>query len=84
MKKTNSHINGVLGIIFLVHTINPEIGFYQEHYINECFDFTVQLSNGTINLTLEDAQDYETRPSSITFDRYEKVANTFKKTICNI
>jgi len=55
MEKTNSHTNGVLGIIFLAQSINPEIGSYQEHYINECFNFTAQLSNGTINMTLEDA-----------------------------
>ena len=78
MKKTNAHTNGVKGIIFLAHTINPEIGSYQEHFINECFNFTVKLSNGTILMTLEDAQDYEARPSSVTFDRYQKVAKTFR------
>jgi hypothetical protein len=81
MEKTNSHTNGVLGIIFLAQSINPEIGSYQEHYINECFNFTAQLSNGTINMTLEDAQDYESRPSSVAFDRIEIVAKTFQKNI---
>ena len=64
MIKTNSHINGVSGMIFLAQTINPEIGYYQEHFINEHFNFTAKLSNGTIDMTIEDAQDYETRPSS--------------------
>ncbi len=80
MKKTNAYTNGVKGIIFLAHTINPEIGSYQEHFINGSFEFTVKLTNGTINLTLEDAQDYEARPSSVTFDRYQKIAKTFRKT----
>ena len=80
MKKTNAHTNGVLGIIFLAQKVNPEIGSYQEHFINECFNFTVQLTNGTINMTLADAQDYEARPSSVTFDRFQKVAKTFRKT----
>jgi L-cystine uptake protein TcyP (sodium:dicarboxylate symporter family) len=79
MIKTNSHINGVSGMIFLAQTINPEIGYYQEHFINEHFNFTAKLSNGTIDMTIEDAQDYETRPGSITFKRIEKVAGTFKK-----
>lgn len=79
MKKTNSHTNGVMGIIFLAQKVNSEIGSYVEHYINERFNFTVKLSNGTINMTLEDAQDYEARPSSVTFDRFEIVAKTFKK-----
>ena len=81
MKKTSSHTNGVIGIIFLAQKVNPEIGSYEEHYINECFDFTVKLSNGTINMSLEDAQDYEARPSSVTFDRYEIISKTFKKFI---
>jgi hypothetical protein len=80
MQKTNAHTNGVIGMTFLARLINPEIGSYQEHYINELFNFTVKLSNGTINLTIEDAQDYEARPSSVTFDRYKIVANTFCKT----
>ena len=56
-----------------------EIGYYQEHYINECFNFTAQLSNGTINMTLEDAQDYEAY-GSLTLERIEIIAKTFKKT----
>ena len=79
MLKTYSHINGVSGMIFLAQSINPEIGVYQEHFINDQFNFTAQLSNGTIDMTLEDAQDYETRPGSVTFDRVEIVAGTFKK-----
>ena len=79
MEKTKSHTNGVIGIIFLAQKVNPEIGSYEKHYINEYFNFTVKLSNGTINMTLEDAQDYEARPNSVTFDRYEIVAKTFIK-----
>ena len=79
MKKTNAHTNGVTGVTFLARTINPEIGSYEEHYINESFNFTVKLSNGAINMSIEVAQDYEARPSSVTFDRYEIVAKTFRK-----
>ena len=68
-------------MIFLAQTINPEIGNYQEHFINDQFNFTVKVSNGTIDITLEDAQDYETRPGSVTFHRVEIVAGTFKKNI---
>ncbi len=80
MVKTNSHNNGVLGMIFLAQSINREIGFYREHYINEHYNFTILLSNGTISMTLEDVQDYETRPSGVTYDRIEIVVKTFKKT----
>jgi len=80
MRKSNSHTNGVKGITYLAWTINPEIGSYQEHFINDNYDLTVKLSNGEIDMSIEIAQDYEARPSSVTFDRYETVANTFRKT----
>ena len=79
MIKTNSHTKGVAGMIFLAQSIDPEIGHYQEHFINDQFNFTAKVSNGTIDMTIEDAQDYEARPSSVTFDRIEIVARTFKK-----
>jgi hypothetical protein len=80
MYKSNSHTNGVKGVTFLAGTINPEIGSYQEHFINENFDFAVKLSNGAIIMSIEIAQDYEARPSSVTYDRYEIVADTFRRT----
>ena len=80
MYKSNSHTNGVKVITYLAQTINPEIWSYQEHFINEDYDFTVKLSNGEIVMSIEIAQDYEARPSSVTFDWYETVADTFQKT----
>jgi hypothetical protein len=79
MKITNAHTNGVIGVTFLAQKINHEIGSYIEHYINESFNFTVKLSNGEIDMTIRDAQDYEARPSSVAFDRFEIVAKTFRK-----
>jgi len=31
-------------------------------------------------MSIEIAQDYEARPSSVTYDRYEIVTDTFRKT----
>ena len=80
MQKTDAHTNGVLGIIFQIQKVNPEIGSYVEHYINSCFNFSVAVSNGTFYMTIEDAQDYEARPSSVTWDRVVNIAKTFRKT----
>ena len=79
MTKTEKYKNGVMAVISLAKGVNSEIGFYQEHYINEGFGFSVKLSNGAINMSIEVAQDYEAQPSSVTEDRIEKVANTFRK-----
>lgn len=79
MTKTDQYKYGVIGVTSLVRTVNPEIGSYQEHYTNEDFGFSVRLSNGAINMSIEIAQDYEAQPSSVTSDRVERVANTYRK-----
>ena len=78
MTETNSYKSGVIGVTSLARIVNPEIGSYQEHFINDSFGFFVRLSNGAINMSVEIAQDYETQPSSVTPDRVVKVANSFR------
>ncbi|MBI2284117.1 MAG: hypothetical protein HYU71_10440 [Bacteroidetes bacterium] len=79
MTKTTQYQSGVMAVTSLARTINPEIGAYQEHFINESFGFSVRLSNGAINMSVEVAQDYEAQPSSVTQDRIERVAKTFRR-----
>jgi hypothetical protein len=79
MTKTTKYQDGVMAVISLVKLINSEIGDYQEHFVNESFIFSVKLTNGVINMSVEVAQDYEAQPSSVTQDRLEKVAKTFRK-----
>lgn len=68
-----------MGITNLARSINPEIGNYVEHYINEMFGISVKLSNGAINMTVEIAQDFEANPNSIDSTRIENVSKTFRK-----
>lgn len=79
MEKTDKYRNGVISVTGLARTVNSEIGSYVEHYINEGFGFSVKLSNGAINMSIEVAQDYEAQPSSVTPERVEKVASTYRK-----
>lgn len=79
MTKTTQYQSSVIAVTSLARTLNPEIGAYQEHFINETFGLSVRLSNGVINMSVEVAQDYEAQPSSVTQDRIEKVANTFRE-----
>lgn len=79
MTKTDKYKNGVISITNLSRQINPEIGNYQEHYFNELFGFSVKLSNGSISMPLEIAQDYEAQPDSVAQERINKVAQTFRK-----
>ena len=79
MTKTDKYRNGVISVTGLARKVNPEIGSYLEHYINEGFEFSVKLSNGAINMSIEVAQDYEAQPSSVTSERIQKVAATYRK-----
>ena len=79
MQKTTQYQRGVMGITNLARTINPEIGNYVEHYINEMFGISVKLSNGAINMSVEIAQDFEANPNSIDSTRIENVSKTFRK-----
>jgi hypothetical protein len=79
MQKTTQYTNGVMAVTALARKINAEIGSYQEHYINEYFGFSVRLSNGAINMSMEIAQDYEAQPSSVTPDKIANVTKTFSK-----
>jgi hypothetical protein len=69
-----------MAVTSLARTLNPKIGDYQELFINEDFGFSIRLSNGSINISLEVAQDYEAQPSSVTHDRIERVVNSFRLT----
>lgn len=79
MTKTTQYQGGVRAVTSLARALNPEIGDYQEHFINESLGFSVRLSNGAINMSVEVAQDYEAQPSSVTQDRIERVAKTFRR-----
>jgi hypothetical protein len=75
MQKTTQYLRGVMGITNLARSINPEIGNYVEHYINEMFGISPKLSNGAITMQVEIVQDFEINPYSIDLVRIE---NTVK------
>lgn len=78
MTKTTQYQSSVMAVISLARTINPEIGDYLEHFITVDFGFTIRLSNGSINISIEVAEDYEAQPICVTRDRIENVVNSFK------
>lgn len=79
MVKTDANTSGVTGVTSLARTLNSQIGSYQEHFLNEDFGYSVRLSNGAIRMSKEIAEDYETMPSSVTNDRVQRVAGTYRK-----
>jgi hypothetical protein len=79
MTETDQYRNGVIGVTNLARSINVQIGSYQKHHFSETMGFSVSLSNGAINMSIDIAHDFETQPSSITPDQIKMVANTFRK-----
>jgi len=69
---------GVIGITNKARVYNSAIGNYQEHFINDRFDYTVRLDNGRIEMSREIAQDYEVQPESISEERIKKVAQSYR------
>ena len=59
MNKSTENTNGVTGIVSEARILNPEIGNYEEHFINERFRYIVRLSNGRLEMSREIVQDYE-------------------------
>lgn len=80
MTKTDEYQSGVVGVVSKAREINPAIGSYKEHFVNDAFRFAVRLSNGRVEMSIEVAQDFEAQPSSITHDRIAAVAASFRPT----
>ncbi|HBU78154.1 MAG TPA: hypothetical protein DEF18_08635 [Muricauda sp.] len=77
MNKSTENTNGVTGIVSEARILNPEIGNYEEHFINERFRYIVRLSNGRLEMSREIVQDYEIQPNSISKERIQRVADSF-------
>lgn len=80
MRETKTNISGVIGITDLARNVNPEIGEYIKHWIDDNFNLLVLLkNNGKINMSLELAQDFERDAVNINQFRIIQVANSFQR-----
>lgn len=78
MHKTTENTSGVIAITNKARVYNTDIGIYQEHFLNDRFNYTVRLDNGRIEMSREIAQDYEVQPSSISEERIMRVAQSYR------
>lgn len=77
MTRSTDNKYGIISIIERAKQYDTEIGNYEEHFINESFNYTVRVSNGRIVVPRSMAQDQEVQPSSISEDRIKSVAANF-------
>ena len=78
MIKTDKYKSSVIGITRHVASINPLVGHYESHYLNEKCKFIIRLSNGTIEAPIYLVRDYEKNPQEIQIIQLHKVAITYK------
>lgn len=77
MIRTNEHEQGVRELITRARQYNSNIGVYVEHFLNERFNFTVSLTNGSMSISSTKAHDQETMPTSISDYEIQQIAKTF-------
>lgn len=78
MQRTTQSTYGVQSIVNRARELNPKIGIYQEHFINDNFRFVVRLSNGRLVMSREIAEDFQVQPDSVTQERLQRVADTYQ------
>lgn len=77
MTETSEYQSAISELINKARNYNPNLGFYEKHYINENFDFSVKLSNNYgVKVSRILAQDYSVMPSILTEEDLKKIANS--------
>lgn len=67
----------IMPLLDKLRQYNPAIGSYDKSMMNTNFNYSVKLSNGTIEIVEELVTDYERAASGITEDRYKITASKF-------
>jgi hypothetical protein len=80
MIKTNENRSGINAVLLRARIYNSEIGNYQEHFIDDNFNYAIRLSNGRITIPITMAQDQEKMPISINEERIQTITNNFINT----
>ena len=78
MIKTDKYKPSVIAITRRVAALNPLVGDYDSHYLNEKCKFVIRLSNGVIEAPIYLVRDYEKNPDEIHIKQLHKVAITYK------
>ncbi len=68
--------NAIIAILQIVRDYNPVIGYYEQHVVNENFNYTVRLDNGRIKISRELVQDAQFN-YPIPNERLDAILRTF-------
>ena len=80
MEKSNRFTFGVTSLVDLAREINPEIGYYEFHIEGSIErGFSIKLSNGKVDVSVQLASDYEINPDNISEEVIRNMARTFRR-----
>lgn len=79
MIKTNKYQKAVEKITRMAAELNPDIGTYKAHYINKDAGFTIQLSNGKIEIPVDLTCAYIKNNESLDARKIRKIALTYNE-----
>jgi hypothetical protein len=77
MTPSTEFTSGVIAIIDRARVFNPGIGRYEQHFLDESFNFRVKLSNGGMSVFKESARDHEKGSQFVSDETIQKMASTF-------
>lgn len=69
---------GIIGLLQRARILKPEIGNYENHFMNESSNFRVKISNGWLNIPSEWARDQEVQPNWISEADIIEMTNRFE------
>lgn len=80
MTETKEQLRAISELINKARIYNPNLGIYIKHYVNEDFDYTVELSNNyVVKISRILAKDYSVMPSILTDLDLKEIANSARK-----
>jgi len=79
MIRTDKYKKGVIALTLKAAELNPLLGTYEAHYINENARFIVQLTNGKLEIDIELARECEENNENILYGKIRKVAFSYRQ-----
>ncbi|PBQ31226.1 hypothetical protein CNR22_05420 [Sphingobacteriaceae bacterium] len=78
MIRTDKYKKGVMAVSKKAAQLNPLLGCYQAHYLNEEGRFMIQLSNCQLEIDIDIARDYDQNSPLLHEGRIHQAAFAYK------
>jgi hypothetical protein len=73
MIQTDKYKKGIIALCLKAAEVNPGLGAYQMHYLNEKARFVAQLTNGQLEIEIDLARQYDLDPERQLSDKLQQL-----------